>query len=155
MSIKSLSCAQYLVLAHQAQFGCQPTPMKLLKLVYLAHAYMLGHKSKPLLLEPVANGQYGPLVLSVYKAVRNFCDKPVTVVEGHEEDYPFTEDERFIMDGVVRQYGGYSAVTLSAAMHQPGSPWSVSQSADFEVIPNTLIYQFYRDNLAKRTFSTL
>jgi uncharacterized phage-associated protein len=155
MGAKSLACAQRIVEQHQAQFGVAPTPMKLLKLVYLAHAYMLSVKGKPLLDEPVLNRQYGPLVSSVYQDVRHYGDKPVKIVPSHDMRTHLNAEEDAIIDQVVRQFGRFTAITLSSAMHVPGTPWSISQASDLDVIPNTMIYQFYRKNMEQRVFSSL
>lgn len=146
---KSLAAAQYILRQRQAAQDAL-TPMQLIKLVYIAHGYMLGKYGKPLLDESVEAWQYGPVVPSVYHAVKPFRSSPVTSVPG-ASDYPFTKEERETMESISRNYGPHSGVVLSAATHQSGTPWDQTwcmfgKNAD---ISNDLIESFYTDILKK------
>jgi len=146
---KSLAAAQYILRQRQAAQDAL-TPMQLIKLVYIAHGYMLGKYGKPLLDESVEAWQYGPVVPSVYHAVKFFRSSPVTFVPG-ASDYPFTQEERETMESIARNYGPHSGVVLSAATHQPETPWNQTwcmfgKNAD---ISNDLIESFYADILKK------
>lgn len=132
------------------------TPMQLLKLVYIAHGYMLGKHGVPLINEPVQAWQYGPVVRSVYQAVRDFRSSPVTHVPSAPVEN-FDPAERAIMKQVAGIYGRADGVTLSAATHKPGTPWSVTWSNQGQnaVISNDMIEGFYRWILAQPTHSML
>ncbi|WP_207815410.1 Panacea domain-containing protein [Pseudomonas sp. BNK-6] len=132
------------------------TPMQLLKLVYIAHGYMLARHGVPLINEPVQAWQYGPVVRSVYQAVRDFRSSPVTQVPSAPMEN-FNADERTIMRDVARTYGKADGVTLSAATHQPGTPWSVTWNNQGKnaVISNDMIESFYRWILSQPTHSML
>ncbi|MFU2326828.1 Panacea domain-containing protein [Pseudomonas sp. NFX98] len=131
------------------------TPMQLLKLVYIAHGYMLARHGVPLINEPVEAWQYGPVVRSVYQAVRDFRSSPVTSVPA--PPVMFDQNELAVMKDVARIYGRADGVTLSAATHQPGTPWSVTWNNQGKnaVISNDMIEGFYRWILAQPTHSML
>ena len=61
-----------------AERGEALSPLKLLKLVYIAHGwsfpYLLG---QPLLAEPAQAWQYGPVVPSLYRATSRFRAAPI------------------------------------------------------------------------------
>lgn len=79
-SAKSLASAQYLLEQCKQHGDGALTPMQLIKLVYVAHGLMLGAFGRPLLDEPVEAWQYGPVVPSVYHALKSFRSSPVQSV---------------------------------------------------------------------------
>jgi uncharacterized phage-associated protein len=157
MSKKSLAVAQCLIDIAKAANRPTATPMKLLKLVYIAHGYMLGRHGKPMLEEPVMAYIYGPVVPSIYNAVRHYRSSPVPRIPGVTNVAVLGEDEIAIIEEVLRIYGGYCAATLSAAMHQEGSPWNQTWNIRGEPTPisNDLIRYFYAQALAAETHDTL
>ena len=74
---KSLAVAQHMINRCTQAGDPAITPMQLIKLVYIAHGYMLGKHGRPLLDEAVQAWQYGPVVPSVYQAVKSFQSAPV------------------------------------------------------------------------------
>lgn len=157
MSERSLSAAQYILDRARQTADPSLTPMQLLKLVYVAHGYMLGRHGRPLLTEPVQAWQYGPVVPSVYHATKAFRSSPVSHVPGAQWGYPFTAEERAVMDSVVSTYSAASGTVLSAATHQPGTPWSQTWSlaGKSAAISNDLIEGFYNHLLRQPTHSAL
>lgn len=153
---KSLSVAQYLLERCKAHGDGSVTPMQLLKLVYIAHGYMLGKYGRPLLNEPVQAWQYGPVVPSVYHAVKDYQSAPVRVVKGASK-YPFSPEEKYVMDSVAKTYGRTSAITLSAATHKPETPWSQTwqEAGRNASISNDLIEGFYERILRAPSHSAL
>jgi uncharacterized phage-associated protein len=153
---KSLAVAQY-ILDQRLAAGDRLTPMQLIKLAYIAQGYMLGKHGRPLFDEPVEAWQYGPVVPSVYHAVKHFRSSPVTTIPDAPSDYEFSVDERSIMDTVAKEYGPHGGVVLSTATHQPGTPWHQTWSAlgKNAEISNDLIEDFYSDILKKKKHSAL
>lgn len=155
---KSLAVAQYLLERCHEWHDESVTPMQLIKLVYIAHGYMLGQYGEPLLDEPVQAWQYGPVVRSVYDAVREYRSSPVDVVSGHRKwRGRFTPQELDAMDDVADIYGGIDGIKLSSATHKPGTPWSRTwnRNGKNSIISNDLIENFYGRLLDQETHSAL
>lgn len=161
MGSKSLAVAQCIVDKSEVPI----TPMKLLKLVYIAHGYRLGLDGAPLLDEQVQAWKFGPIVESVYQAVRGYCSNPVTTVPGTGGPEAgaggwagqLTIRELMIISIVLDKYGQVDAVALSGATHKPGTPWSTTwayheQNAS---ISNDLIEHFYRNMISQPVHSAL
>lgn len=127
------------------------TPMQLLKLVYMAHGWMLGLVGRPLIKEEVEAWQYGPVIPELYNAVRRYKSQPVAAqIEG--VDGYLDGEETHIIDQVYQIYGQRSGPALSRLTHQPDSPWAkVYKRGSFGLeIPNDLIEDHYA-MLAKRS----
>ena len=52
--------------------GLEVTPMKLLKLVYIAHGWSLGLFGEPLIDEAVVAWTYGPVIPDLYKVLKDY-----------------------------------------------------------------------------------
>jgi len=130
--------------------------MQLLKLVYIAHGWMLGRHGRPLFAEQVQAWQYGPVVRSVYQAVKQYGSSAVAQINSAPV-IAFDADEQNMMDFVVRNYGSANGIVLSTATHQPGTPWhqtwSVAQNS--APISNDLIQNFYSALIHQPSHSAL
>lgn len=60
------------------------TPLQLMKLVFLSHAWSLGLNGKELVDDVIEAWQYGPVVPKVYHAYKGYVDAPITEV-AHDE----------------------------------------------------------------------
>ncbi len=155
MKEKSLSVAKRLLeklsIAHPSV-----TPMQLIKMVYIAHGYMLGMHGRPLLSEPVQAWQYGPVVRSVYDAVKQYKSNPVQFISGGDCT-ALGADEEQVLDRVVAIYGKSDGVVLSAATHKKGTPWDITWSMHGKNsdISNDLIENFYSALLKQGKHSAL
>jgi uncharacterized phage-associated protein len=154
---KSLSVAQYILDRCNEAGDPAVTPMQLIKLVYVAHGYMLGKYGRPLLDEPVQAWQYGPVVPTVYRAVKDYHSAPVERVAGATQGQVFSDKEREVMDNVARTYGRYTGIVLSSATHRPGTPWQRTWELAGKNAPisNDLIENFYANMLRQPTHSAL
>ncbi|MFY1028345.1 Panacea domain-containing protein [Actinobacillus seminis] len=157
VNYKSLAVANYL-LDKAINNNDTLTPMQLIKLAYIAHGWMLGKHGAALLLEPVEAWQYGPVIPSIYQAVRYYKSAPVQSIEGYSKYAPiqFTDEEKAVMDDVYQKYAKYDGIVLSNATHQPQSPWSqVPVSYPALPISNDLIEHFYRNHVINTSHSAL
>lgn len=126
------------------------TPMQLLKLVYIAHGWMLGLHGRPLIRDEVEAWQYGPVIPQLYNAIRRFKSQPVEgPIRAPSEQLDNVENS--IVEQVYNIYGRKSGPALSRLTHQKGSPWdAVYKHGQYgTVIPNDLIEDHYA-MLAKR-----
>ncbi|QDX27224.1 DUF4065 domain-containing protein [Sphingomonas suaedae] len=130
--------------------GDAVTPMQLLKLVYIAHGWMLGLHGRPLIRDEVEAWQYGPVIPRLYNAIRRFRSQPV---EGplSAENAALDATEDSIVRQVYDIYGNRSGPALSRLTHQKGSPWDAvyDHGSYGTVIPNDLIEDHYA-RLAKK-----
>lgn len=138
------------------------TPLKIQKLVYLAHGWHLAFRDRPLVDDEYAEAwQYGPVYASLYHEFKHRGRMPVvelaTEVEFDEEGeldettprIPKSEaSTRKLLDAVWKEYGQRSGIELSEICHQPGSPWhQVMQESEGRRnthIPDDIIEQYYK-----------
>ena len=147
MNPRTLAVAKYLLDRCKQSGDGSVTPMQLMKLTYMSHAWMLGLTGKTLLSEPVAAWRYGPVLPSLYQAVRNYGSQPVDDVPVYPDSMNFAADEQSVMNQVADIYGGYTGVQLSAMTHERGTPWDTAwrRSGQNTTISNDLIEHFYRE----------
>ncbi|MCA3185991.1 type II toxin-antitoxin system antitoxin SocA domain-containing protein [Cupriavidus sp.] len=146
---KALAVAQYMLRRRQ-EAGAGLTLLQLTKLTYVAHGHMLARYMRPLYDEEIQAWPLGPMVPSVYYAVRHFRGRFIDAVPG-APTVAFDAQEREIMDMVADLYGCVDGLSLSSAMHHPGTPWRTTRDRDDEngPISNDLLANFYREILRK------
>ena len=109
------------------------TPMKLIKLVYIAYGWHLAIYDKKLFDEPIQAWNYGPVIPSIYHEFKRFGKDQIN-------DYSRSLDEKtgeLSLVKVVKDrtevsktlkivweiYKNHSAEQLSELTHKSGSPW--------------------------------
>lgn len=145
--------------------GVSLSPMKIIKLVYIAHGWCLATTDEePLLDEAVEAWPYGPVIPSIYHEFKEFGDQPVArraiqlklwhgvLKKIIQPELPKNAAKAQEIIAVVwDEYGALSAIRLSTLTHQPGTPWhqvwtqgggKFARGLD---IPNPLIAKHYRD----------
>jgi uncharacterized phage-associated protein len=127
------------------------TPMQVLKLVYIAHGWMLGLTGRPLIDEPVEAWQYGPVVPSIYHRFKRYGGSFIDECPS-QAPLAFTGRERAILDQVWKNYGHLSGVKLSSLTHQRGTPWDITirRRGRGSVISNDLIEDHYQSLAATK-----
>ena len=135
------------VIKKAAEKGLYLTPMQVIKLVYLCHGWTLGLYGRPLINELVEAWKYGPVIRSLYGALKHFkanriAPKPPLTVGPAP---PFSQDEISIIQQVVDIYGNYSGPQLSQLTHEPGTPWSRhrEQGLGYQPIKNDWIQEYF------------
>lgn len=122
------------------------TPMQVLKLVYIAHGWMLGIFRRPLICESIQAWRYGPVVRDLYDAVREFKSNPVIGPLSKTAEI-LDQDEEWLVQSVYEAYKHFTAIQLSAMTHAVGSPWYITW-ADGQgmnhIISNDLIEEHYK-----------
>ncbi len=139
------------------------SPMKLQKLLYLAHGWSLALADKPLLDKEIQAWKYGPVIPSVYQTFKEFGNDDITIrASGFSyEDGKFVTLYPELPDGIEHQwvrdllkkvweiYKPLTAAQLSTLSHLPGSPWSqtvgdnLGQIPSGRVIPDTIIKKYF------------
>ena len=136
--------------------------MKLLKLTYIAHGWVLGLTERPLFREQVLAWPYGPVIREVYNAFRNFGASAVTSpascsigLKWRPIEAELTSEVSEIVQDVWDEYKSFTGLQLSTLTHKPRTPWAQVTAGKEEaqirdiLIPNELIRDHYR-TLAQR-----
>ena len=120
-------------------------PLQLIKLVYIAHGWFLAFtKGIPLLREPVQAWKYGPVVPSLYHAVKGNREiaEPFPMIQSWKD--VLHQDERGILDETLEFYGHFTGRQLSSLTHEKGTPWDETWDGTFHKdIPNKSIEAYY------------
>lgn len=156
----ALSIANYFIeLAHRD--GREIRPLKLMKLVYIAHGYMLALLDRPTTgakLENVEAWQYGPVFPSVYYSFKQYGSHPIErktkVFDfskiGISDDIETTptltnNDEKEICNFVWKKYGIYTDSSLVSILHANGTPWKkIFEQGKNVVIPDDVTKKHYK-----------
>ena len=104
------------------------TPMKLIKLVYIAHGWHLGLTSVALINEMTEAWKYGPVVPAVYDEVKHYGSQPITVsISRSGKDYILNDEGiKPFLKSVWERYKTYNGIKLSAMTHKPETPWFIT-----------------------------
>lgn len=133
--------------------GDKLTPMQLLKLVYIAHGWMLGLHGRPLIKDKVEAWQYGPVIPALYSHIRQYRGDPVTgrIKQLFAQPTDLSAEEDDVIGQVYEAYGEMSGMQLSRITHAKGTPWQqIYEPGSFGLrIPTDLIEDHYRE-LAER-----
>lgn len=116
------------------------SPLKLQKLVYLAHGWSLALRATALLKQSVEAWRYGPVIPSLYREFKEFGGSAISrkarVSEGQELD----ADTKKLIEAVWERYKSLSGTQLSALTHEPGSAWDLTRRELFHaLIPSTSV----------------
>jgi uncharacterized phage-associated protein len=139
-------------LALASENGDTLTPMQLLKLVYIAHGWMLGLYGRPLIVDEVQAWQYGPVIPKLYNKLRSYRGGVVTEAIG---DPLGAQPLERLEDDIVRQvydlYGQKTGLALSRITHADGTPWSASyQPGVFGTVISTDLIEDHYSKLAEQ-----
>lgn len=120
--------------------------MQLLKLVYLAHGWALGLYGRPLIKDEIQAWRYGPVIPSLYQAVKDYRGGPVLVQIPMTQRENVTAAQASVIEQVYDLYGSKSGPALSRLTHAPGSPWAQVYDPDEfgTVIPDDIIMDHYK-----------
>ena len=135
--------------------GKELTPMKLVKMVYIAHGWHLALTDEPLINEAIQAWKYGPVVNSVYHRFKKYANTQITQTEteytGSQFVTPVVHDVlKTFLNKIWEVYSIYNGVQLSALTHQPNTPWyqvwnQSGKKSQFVIIPNDLIKLHYKE----------
>jgi uncharacterized phage-associated protein len=144
---------EFLRLARETNPPIPLTPLKLLKLVYIAHGWSLHLLHQPLISETAEAWQYGPVVPSLYRAVRTYRSAPVDRdIPGDYDEQQLGDNERQLIAAVLNSYGHLSGTQLSNMTHMPDTPWSSAWNNEGRnsLIPNDCIERHYAELAIRR-----
>lgn len=131
-------------------------PMKLLKLVYIAHGWYLGFNSVPLISDEIQAWQYGPVIPSLYHVIKRFSTNAVDpeLIDLYSEREVDHETAEFLRS-IWNVYGKMNAIELSARTHETGTAWANTYTGAYHVImSNEAIESHYKDLIHKKIKDT-
>lgn len=106
------------------------TPMKVVKLVYIAHGWYLGLAGEPLINEQVEAWKYGPVVPSVYHSFRVYGSDNITKLSSVREasgEFTYRAVDNTALNPFLEKvwdvYKALDGLQLSALTHQEDTPW--------------------------------
>lgn len=132
------------------------SPMKMQKLIYLAHAYCLVYQGKPLVNELFEAWKFGPVLPSIYHAfkwhISQKIDRQIPHFDATVEDPKIRE----ILEFIWENYGKFRAEKLSKWTHERDGPWDrvVNGSQEHfrnQTIPNEFITKYFEKLLGLAT----
>lgn len=131
--------------------GSDLTPMKLIKIVYIAHGWHLGSTNGvPLISEPIQAWQFGPVIESLYHSFKQFGHSKIPASPATELG-ALREPQRLenFLDRIWQIYSRYTGGQLSTMTHAPGTPWHQVYRPGMAhlIIPDPLITAHYRQKL--------
>lgn len=125
--------------------------MKLQKLVFFLHGWMLAIHDNEATYETFEVWPYGPVLPDLYDATKRFGalninsylpeyakGQYVTQVVG-----PADKNFHSVFDQVWENYIGINALSLSTMTHQPGTPWEKAKQAKSPTISNQQIREYF------------
>ncbi len=125
--------------------GISLSPMKLMKLVYIAQGWHLAIKDAALFGNKIEAWKYGPVIPDLYHATKSFGREEVPFRLIEDEDDNVDGDTRDFLQDVLQKYGHLSAIQLSRLTHVAGSPWDqVYRDGELGIeIPGSAIKTYY------------
>jgi uncharacterized phage-associated protein len=130
------------------------TPLKLIKLVYVANGWSLALHNHALVHEAAEAWTYGPVMPALYASIRHFRASPIQgPIAGDYDQNVFQPEDTQLIAAVVTAYGHLSGTQLSNMTHRPGTPWSITWNGgngQNDQIPSALIAEHYRNLAAAR-----
>lgn len=137
------------------------TPMKIQKLVYLAHGHALVERPALIINEFFEAWKFGPLLPSLYHECKRYGPNAIDnyihdldLRTGLKFPAPMPDETmvRDITEFVWCTYGDYSASTLSDWTHAKGGPWDKVTNGGTKIlrgqdISNDLIKIYFSENL--------
>jgi uncharacterized phage-associated protein len=119
--------------------------MQVIKLVYIAHGWMLGLHGRPLIKDDVEAWKFGPVIPALYGQLAKYRGDPVADPLVEPRDDTLSDIESDLVAQVFDRYGKMSGTTLSSLTHRKGTPWARTWGPDgwATKIPNDMIQEHY------------
>ena len=131
--------------------GVPITPLQVQKLTYFAHGWFMGFGYGKLFNESIEAWQYGPVVPSVYHALKHFGRQRITSRLYEDGKYTLSEEAERIVGLTWKAYGKFDGIRLSKITHDGNGPWAavMREGLRGQQIPNEIIQGYFED-LASR-----
>jgi uncharacterized phage-associated protein len=133
------------------------TPMKLIKLCYIAQGTALAYSNQAIFEEEVEAWKYGPVIPCLYKEFKKYGNSHINEyyvpVEDNTISMPDEDDKEahIILEAAWNKFGSWSGIELSAWTHQPDSAWSqiYKKYSENSLIPSSIIKEEFLNYIQK------
>lgn len=153
MSYSSITIGNYFIKKYAEKGNL--TPLKLLKLVYIAYGWYLALKNidEPLVSEKPQAWANGPVFPNLYHNIKQFGKSPIKEpINNIIVDNPILDEDSKFLDRIWEIYGEKDGIYLSAITHTPDTPWSETYPKGYNLeIPDGLILQHYKSKIKPKT----
>ena len=130
------------------------SPLRLMKLTYIAHGYSLSTFDRPLVSEEAQSWACGPVFRSLHQATRRFRSAPVENMEKSPEerrlglaDLSHDPNQTRLIEIIYGNYKKFLGHQLVDMTHRPDTPWNQTAQVSIvdpdEPIPNELVKAYY------------
>src|ERR1700761_8773170 len=103
-------------------------PMKLQKLVFLAHGWHLHFLHEPLISQQIEAWRYGPVIPELYREFKEFKASPITrVAPLGPGTLPLSATQNALIASVWHTYREKGGIYLSMLTHEQGSAWEIAR----------------------------
>lgn len=134
------------------------TPMKIIKLVYIANGWYMALSNESaegelnvLIDEESQAWPYGPVIPSIYNDFKIFGKLNLTEVSwGMKTDHlDFDDETANFLDVIWEKYKHFTGIDLSNLTHQKNTPWDLTyiEGEKNKVIPKSTIFSHYKNKL--------
>lgn len=124
-------------------------PLKMQKLIYLAHGWSLALRGFPLIEDQVEAWKYGPVVANVYHAFKKYGSSAIR----EHASAPHIEidmQSKSLIEAVWKSYAKYTGVQLSALTHEPGYAWDLTMRNATSLFTPAISNALIADEFQKR-----
>jgi uncharacterized phage-associated protein len=163
MPYKALAVANFFIEKARQEGKEDLTPLKLLKLIYIAHGWYLALMESSLIEEPIEAWRFGPVVSTIYQEFKHYGNSNIeapgkeikfegaiaknAVPEINKND----EETLALLNRVWEVYKKHTAIQLANWTHLPEGPWYKEWVEDGNTYPGHVI----SNNLIKEYFQGL
>lgn len=144
MAYSPTTIANYFI-QEKAKFG-KLTPMKLIKLTYLAYSWYLAvTDGKKLIDENVQAWKFGPVFPSLYRNIKTKGKIEINEPLSYDKEETIKSEDAEFLERIWTMYGDYNGTELSAMTHQTDTPWQRVYCDDCNsTIPDKDILEHYK-----------
>lgn len=121
---------------------------KLQKLLYYIQAWSLAFRNKKMFSDNLEAWIHGPVVSSIYHEFKEFGFDPISIKLDNFDDGIFDEDDKVLMNLVLKKYTECDAEYLEMRTHVE-SPWKEARRSNKKVIGCDSIKTYYQDVIKK------
>lgn len=121
------------------------TPLKLIKLCYIAYGFYLGYGKGKLFHEKIEAWKFGPVLPELYHSLKKYRGDPIRESLQYK-GAPLDDQKTQFVQKVWKAYKKFSGLDLTNLTHQKGTPWREVYDKTFRfsaIIPDDSIKTYY------------